>query len=60
MAKDTMVFYTPEPTKCNSPIIRLTSSVSSRLNRIVAQTGLTPSGVIEQMLDHIGDNYEVK
>ena len=61
MATSKMVFHTPKPTnKSNSPIIRLTPSVSSRLHGIAEQTGLTPSGVIEQLLDYIGDNYEVR
>ena len=61
MANQKMVFKTPKPTnKGNSPVIRLTPSVSSRINEKVEETGLTPSQIIEQMLDFIGDNYEVR
>lgn len=61
MASQKMVFKTPKPTeRSGSPIIRLQPSVASRLYEIVEQTGLTPSGVIEQMLDYIGENYEVR
>ena len=61
MATSKMVFHTPKPTnKNNSPIVRLQPSVASRIYEIVEQTGLTPSKVIEQMLDFIGDNYEVR
>ena len=61
MANQKMVFKTPKPTnRNNSPIVRLSPSVASRLYEIVEQTGLTPSKVVEQMLDFIGDNYEVK
>ena len=61
MASQKMVFKTPKPTfKGNSPIIRLTPSVSSRMNEKIEETGLTPSQIIEQMFDFIGDNYEVR
>lgn len=61
MATSKMVFHTPKPTnRSNSPIIRLQPSVASRIYEIVEQTGLTPSKVIEQMLDFIGENYEVR
>ena len=60
MATTKMVFRTPKPQRQNgSPVIRLQPSVASRLYEIVEQTGLTPSKVIEQMLDYIGDNYSV-
>ena len=60
MANTKMVFRTPKPqNKSSSPIIRLQPSVASRIYEIVEQTGLTPSKVIEQMLDFIGDNYSV-
>lgn len=56
MAKDKMVFRTPKPpANRTSPIIRLRPTVASRINEIVEQTGLTPSTVIEQMLDYIGE-----
>ncbi len=55
-----MVFKTRKPSHIEAkPIIRLTGEVSSRLFEIVEQTGLTPSNVIGQMLDYIGDDYEV-
>lgn len=55
-----MIFKTPKTLgKEGSPIIRLQPKVSSRLYEIVEQTGLTPSGVIEQMLDYIGNDYSV-
>ena len=61
MANQKMVFKTPKPTgKGNSPIIRLTPSCSSRMNEKIEETGLTPSQIIEQMFDFIGDNYEVR
>ena len=61
MANQKMVFKTPKATnKYNSPIIRLHPRTASRLYEIVEQTGLTPGMVVEQMLDYIGDNYEVK
>ena len=56
-----MIFKTPKTLgKEGSPIIRLQAQVSSRLYEIVEQTGLTPSKVVEQMLDYIGDDYEVR
>lgn len=56
MAKSQMVFRTPKPSgKRDSPIIRLQTKVASRVYEIVEQTGLTPSQVIEQMLDYIGE-----
>ncbi len=61
MATTKMVFKTPKPSnKTNSPVIRLQPNVASRIYEIVEQTGLTPSKVVEQMLDFIGDNYEVR
>ena len=61
MATTKMIFRTPKAqNKTNSPIIRLQPSVASRIYEIVEQTGLTPSKVIEQMLDFIGDNYSVE
>ncbi|MEE0839487.1 MAG: hypothetical protein U0L72_02920 [Acutalibacteraceae bacterium] len=61
MSKEKMVFKTPKSVnKSNSPVIRLQPSVASRIYEIVEQTGLTPSKVIEQMLDYIGDNYTVE
>ena len=61
MANTKMVFKTPKPIcKASSPIIRLSNKVASRVYEIVEQTGLTPSQVIEQMLDFIGENYEVR
>lgn len=61
MATTKMIFRTPKvQNKTNSPIIRLQPSVASRLYEIVEQTGLTPSKVIEQMLDFIGDDYSVE
>lgn len=55
-----MVFKTPKATDRTNPIIRLQPSVASRIYEIVEQTGLTPSKVVEQMLDFIGENYEVE
>ncbi len=56
MANNKMVFKVPKPTnKITSPIIRLSPRVASRVAEIVEQTGLTPSRVIEQMLDYIGE-----
>lgn len=61
MEKSKMIFRTPKTLgKSNSPVIRLQPSVASRIYEIVEQTGLTPSKVIEQMLDYIGDNYTVE
>ena len=60
MPNKEMIFKTPKTLgKTMSPIIRLRPEVASRIYEIVEQTGLTPSGVIEQMLDYIGDNYSI-
>jgi hypothetical protein len=59
--KTKMVFVRPKPTSAaTSPVIRLHPRVASRIYEIVEQTGLTPGMVIEQMLDYIGEDYEVK
>ena len=56
MKSNAMVFKIPKPcNKPTSPVIRLRPEVSSRVYEIVEQTGLTPSQVIEQMLDYIGE-----
>ncbi len=61
MESPKMIFRTPKPvSRNNSPIIRLQPAVASRLYEIVEQTGLTPSKVIEQILDFIGENYAVE
>lgn len=61
MPKSKMVFKVPKPKEASgSPIIRLRPEVSSRIYEIVEQTGLTPSQVIQQMLDYIGDDYEIR
>ena len=61
MPKEKMIFKTPKYSADNrSPIIRLRPEVASRLYEIVEQSGLTPSAVIEQMLDYIGVDYEIK
>lgn len=55
-----MVFKTRKPKRQGeSPIIRLTTEVSRRLYEIEEQTGLTANEIIRQMLDFIGDEYEV-
>ena len=60
MATTKLVFRTPKPqNRSNSPIIRLQPSVASRIYEIVEQTGLTPSNVIGQMLDYIGEDYSI-
>ena len=57
MAKEKMVFKIPKPNANipSTPIIRLNPKTASRLYEIIEQTGLTPSQVIEQMLDYIGE-----
>ena len=60
MATQKMVFKTPKVKDRTNPTIRLHPKVASRLYEIVEVTGLTPGTVVEQMLDFIGDNYEVK
>lgn len=56
MKPNSMIFKLPKPTnKAASPVIRLSTKVASRVYEIVEQTGLTPSQVIEQMLDYIGE-----
>ena len=60
MAQSKMVFKTPKALgRTPSSTIRLRPEVSSRIYEIVEQTGLTPSRVIEQMLDFIGDDYSI-
>ena len=61
MPKNKMVFIIPKPVgKSGSPVIRLRPEVASRIYQISEDTGLTPSQIIQQMLDYIGDDYEVK
>jgi len=60
MPKNKMVFRTPKQQSRSSPIVRLQPSVASRIYEIVEQTGLTPSSVIEQMLDFVGDDYSIE
>ncbi len=61
MPKSKMVFKMPKPKQVSSsPIIRLRPEVASRIYEIVELTGLTPSQVIQQMLDYIGEDYEIK
>lgn len=61
MQKSKMVFKMPKPKEVSSsPIIRLRPEVASRIYEIVELTGLTPSQVIQQMLDYIGEDYEIK
>lgn len=61
MPKTKMVFQVPKPKEVSgSPIIRLRPEVASKIYEIVEQTGLTPSQVIQQMLDYIGDDYEIR
>ncbi len=55
-----MVFKRPKATDRTNLTIRLQPSVASRVYEIVEQTGLTPSKIIEQMLDFIGDNYSIE
>lgn len=56
MKSSAMVFKLPKPAnRTASPVIRLSTKVASRVYEIVEQTGLTPSQVIEQMLDYIGE-----
>ena len=57
MAKDKMIFKIPKPNTNvpTTPIIRLHPKTASRLYEIIEQTGLTPSAVVEQMLDYIGE-----
>lgn len=59
--REKMIFKTPKPIVCKGcPVIRLNTPVASRIYEIVEQSGLTPSQVIEQMLDYIGNNWEVE
>ena len=60
MPKSKMVFRTPKQQSRSSPIIRLQPSVASRIYEIVEQTGLTPSKVVEQMLDFVGEDYSIE
>lgn len=60
MAATKMVFRTPKQQSRSSPIIRLQPSVASRIYEIVEQTGLTPSKVVEQMLDFVGEDYSIE
>nr|DAV14541.1 MAG TPA: Ribbon-helix-helix domain [Caudoviricetes sp.] len=56
-----MIFKVPQPIgRTGSPVIRLNPNVASRIYGIVELSGLTPSQVIGQMLDFIGEDYEVR
>ena len=61
MQKRRMIFKVPQPIgRTGSPVIRLNPNVASRIYDIVELSGLTPSQVIGQMLDFIGEDYEVR
>ena len=61
MPKSQMICKVPKPMgRVGSPVIRLHPTVATRIYEIVELTGLTPGQVVQQMLDYIGEDYEIK